>query len=71
MTTNTAVEVAMGTVWYVWGQHQQVLAERVGPFGREVRIAPVGTKNGKRHPWVEARRVLKYGKPSAAYEEVA
>ena len=69
MQTRDDPEVTVGSVWYVWGQHQEVLAERPGANGREVRVAPVGAKNGKQHPWVEAWRVSKHGRPSAAYSE--
>ncbi len=59
----------VGDVWYVWGKHQRVVEVRDGQRGQEVRLIPVGERqgNGRHYPWVEAWRVEKHGKPSAAY----
>lgn len=64
-------DVTVGSVWYVWGKHQEVIAERNGALGREVKLAPVGRTEGRgiNFPWVEARRVEKHGKPSSAFNE--
>ena len=64
-------EVAIGSVFYVWGDHHKGVAEREGLFGREVRLERVTRKDARKQPWVEARLVSKWGKPSLAYAEGA
>lgn len=58
--------VAVGSVWYAWGDHQQVVAERVFEGVRQVRLARV-SRPAEKQPWVDAWRVVKYGEPSEAY----
>lgn len=67
-----ATEVALGTVWFVWGKHQEVAGERPAHahYEREVKLQPLdsqGRPQGKPGPWVEAWRVLRYGHPSGAF----
>lgn len=59
----------MGTVWFVWGEHQRVVDERFNStFGeREVVLVPVGKKRTKGHGWVADWRVARKGQPSEAY----
>jgi hypothetical protein len=63
-----STDVPIGSVWYVWGDHQKVVEEREGRFGREVRLQRMGRARDKQ-PWVEVRRVLKYGVPSTYYSK--
>jgi hypothetical protein len=64
-------DVEIGSVWFVWGQHQRVAAERnnLETGMREVRLVPMGTK--QKTPWVEDHRVRKHGILSPAYNEGA
>jgi hypothetical protein len=59
-------EVQVGTVWFVWGKHQEVV-ERVGDMVRLNQLDSDGRKLKPDPTRVEAWRVLKYGVPSQAF----
>lgn len=74
-----AAEVTVGSVWYVWGEHQKVV-ERYEAHTNEagapskvtmVRLNPLNSdgtlKKVKTTFPIQAWRVLHYGEPSVAY----
>lgn len=61
----TGESITVGSCWYVWDDHQRVVAERINPSTgeREVRLTSMTFKQGKQ-PWVSAARVEKRAVPS-------
>jgi hypothetical protein len=78
----SAPEVAVGSTWFVWGDHFYVKEEGAGDRitlaggesyrERVVRLVPRDEKRAKQFRkgkgrWVADWRVAKYGSPSLAY----
>lgn len=79
-TPRNAPEVVVGTCWFAWGEHWDVVDERPGdritaPGGdvyreREVQLVPRDARRAKQFKherWVADWRVAKFGSPSLAY----
>lgn len=76
-----APEVQVGTVWFVWGKHQEVIERRDRyeeewlnghlsyiPSVRLHALNSQGERTKKPHPfWIAAWRLVKYGVPSEAF----
>lgn len=78
-----ASEVQVGTVWFVWGKHQEVIERHDEYEGdREwlngqlrylptVRLCPLDSKGKRLKPdpfFVAAWRIVKFGVPSEAFQ---